>query len=53
MSLIPLIPYALLVVGTGAAFLGAFGLYQLWLDARAKRLAREARWFNHVGRASL
>jgi hypothetical protein len=49
MSLIPLIPYALLIVGTGAAFMGAFGLYQLWRDARGKRLAHTALVFNTGG----
>jgi hypothetical protein len=44
MSLIPLIPYALLIVGTGAAFMGAFGLFQLWRDSRAKRLHSGGVW---------
>lgn len=45
MDLIPIIPYALLIVGTGAACLGVAGLIQLWRDARAKRLsARGGVW---------
>lgn len=46
MDLIPIIPYALLIVGTGAACLGVAGLVQLWRDARAKRrrLASDAGW---------
>ena len=46
MDLIHLIPYGLLIVGTGAFCLGVAGLVQLWWDARAKRrrLAGNAGW---------